>query len=137
MRTIIGLYESGEKGKTSTLNMLIYMLEMATVGTPTNHNILNNRRAFFIINNIRVGVGTEGDDWDGVNGNCNFFDVNNCDIVFTATRKRSDSGSVKRLEQYAILKGLNINWVPKAITTNVSQESITNFQQAIDLFNMI
>lgn len=40
MNTIIGLYESGDKGKTSTLNMLIYMLEMATIGTPANHNIL-------------------------------------------------------------------------------------------------
>lgn len=137
MRTIIGLYESGDKGKTSTLNMLIYMLEMATLGTPTNHNILNNRRAFFVINNTRVGVGTEGEDWDGVQGNCNFFDTNNCDIVFTATRKRSDSGSVRRLEQYAAQKALSVNWIRKTIAANVAQESVINFQQAINLFNMI
>lgn len=137
MRTIIGLYESGDKGKTSTLNMLIYMLEMATLGTPINHNILNNRRAFFVINNTRVGVGTEGDDWDGVQGNCNFFDTNNCDIVFTATRKRSDSGSVRRLEQYAAQKALSVNWIRKTIAANVAQESVINFQQAINLFNMI
>ena len=137
MTTIIGLWESSEKGKTSTLNMLIYMLEMATIGTPTNHNILNNRRAVFTINNLVVGVGTEGDDWTGVDGNCNFFDANNCDIVFTASRKRSDSGSVKRLEQYATLHCLKIQWVRKNITNNTAQESLVNFQQAIDLFNMI
>lgn len=137
MRTIIGLFESGDTGKTSTLNMLIYMLEIATLGTPTNHNILNNRRAFFVINNTRVGIGTEGDDWDGLEGNCNFFDANNCDVVFTATRKRSDSGSVKRLEQYAAQKTLSVNWVRKTIASSVAQESVINFQQAIDLFNMI
>jgi len=137
MRTIIGLYESGNTGKTSTLNMLIYMLEMATIGTPANHNILHNRRSFFIINNTRVGIGTEGDDWDGVESNCNFFDANNCDIVFTATRKRSDSGSVRRLEQYAAQKALSVNWMRKTIATSAAQESVINFQQAINLFNMI
>lgn len=137
MTTIIGLWQSSNNGKTSTLNMLISMLELATINTATPHNILENRKAIFIINNLVVGVGTEGDDWNGVDGNCSFFDDNNCDIVFTATRKRSDSGSVKRLEEYAALYGLNVSWVPKNVTNNTAQESLVNFQQAIELFNMI
>ncbi|MCY1662142.1 hypothetical protein [Chryseobacterium sp. SL1] len=137
MKTIIGLYESGEKGKTSTLNMLIYMLEMATIGTPRNHNILNNRQAVFKINNLIVGIGTQGDDWDGVDNNCNFFDANHCDLVFCATRKKSDSGSVQRLEQYAVQHGIPVTWIRKNITNNPQNENNMNFQQALDLFNLI
>ncbi|SDL88276.1 hypothetical protein [Chryseobacterium taihuense] len=137
MNTIIGLYESGDKGKTSTLNMLIYMLEMATIGTPANHNILDNRQAVFNINNLTVGIGTGGDDWGSVDGNCNFFDANNCDIVFSATRKKSDSGSVQRLEQYATQYGLSVTWIRKDITNIPQNENNVNLMQALDLFNMI
>ncbi|RXR20192.1 hypothetical protein [Flavobacterium stagni] len=137
MNTIVGLYESGSKGKTSTLNMLIYLLEIATSGTTNNHSILTDRRAVFVFNNLVIGIGTGGDTWSVVDDNCKFFDFHNCDIVFTATRKKSDSGSVKRLENYAQQHGLNVTWQRKNLTNNSQNENNVNFLQALSLFNLI
>lgn len=134
MKQIIALFESGEKGKTSTLNMLIYIMELATKGMPELHHLEEDRSEVFNYNGFRIGIATGGDNWDVVDKNCEFFENNKCDIVITATRKRSDSDSVKRIQDFAQVYGLEVEWVRKELVSPTQNMNTINFQQAINLF---
>lgn len=134
MKHIVGLYESGDHGKTMTLNTLIYIMELATVGIPTIHSLNEDRREVFNYNGYRIGIATGGDNWEVLDENCKFFEDNQCDIVFTATRKRSDSGSVERILDFAKKYGLEVEWIGKDLVSPTQNINTINFLQAITLF---
>ena len=139
MNKIIGLYESSSKGKTATLNLLIDLLEVATTGNPMPQPQPKgyDRRKTFTYKGLKIGVATDGDTGKAVRDNCIFFDTERCDIVFSATRKRTDSHSVIELEKYAKQFNLSIDWIRKDINIINQTEDIVNLQQANSLFNLI
>ena len=90
----VALYAAANNGKTKTLNALIRllleakgeMLEEIKLGGEDRQVVLNYDGRI-------VGVGTGRDLGEAVKENFAFFKKHGCDIVFCATRKRSDSSS--------------------------------------------
>ncbi|OAV63517.1 hypothetical protein Barb6XT_03130 [Bacteroidales bacterium Barb6XT] len=139
MNKVIGLWGVASTGKTTTLNLLIDLLEVATTDCPmpTPQPERVERRKAFIYNGFKIGIATGGDTDDIVKENCAFFDDEKCDIVFSATRKRYDSGSHIELTNYAERFGLSVTWIEKDTDTTSRTKYIVNLQQALDLLDMI
>ena len=135
MEKIIALQGRAQCGKTSTLNLLIDLLEVATKGCamPTPHT--GERREIFVINGKIVGVTTPGDaDWI-VQDNCDFFTANNCDIAISATRTKGGTHQV--LDGFAASHGLTVKYESKNIAPTKGLEVQTNLAQAQELLKMI
>ena len=136
MLKIIALYESANHGKTSTLNILISLLQLAN-GQEVEQCLLNkDRRVSLKYRDLIIGIATGGDNKTEVRKNCVFFEDNNCDIVFTATRKKKDSGSVQALKIFAETKYLKVKRHRKNIAKDDKTFNEVNFRQASDLFNI-
>lgn len=137
MKKAFALYGKGDIGKTETLNLLIDLLTVATVGgpMPTPAPKGHDRKRVFLIKELRIGVATRGDNAYEVKENCNFFESNTCDIVFTATR--TWGGSCNEIEAYAKSKNAELKWEKKENILDLSKRASYNLQLAQKLFNMI
>lgn len=137
MKKAVGLYEKNDTGKTQTLNLLIDLLTVETshCEMPQPQKIGVNRKQYFSYKGFIVGVCTAGDNQSELISNCEFFKKYNCDFVFSATRKRSDSLSVIYYTDFTTKNGFDLEWVEKAISTK-DHESI-NLRQAQELLEMI
>lgn len=133
MKKIIGLYGRAQCGKTSTLNLLIDLLEVATTGCSMPAPHTGERRVAFDYNGYKVGVGTPGDNAACVRENCDFFDKEMCDVVFSATRTKGES--CHELNAFASKHNVKTDWIKKKIAvTNIDSE---NRQQAQELLSLI
>lgn len=134
MEKIIALQGPAQCGKTSTLNLLVDLLEVETTNCamPTPH--AGDRKKVFVINGVTVGIATSGDVARIVQENCNFFNENHCDIVFTATRTKGGTHDV--LDKFAASHGLTVKYERKIKSTKES-ESQTNLEQAKELRKLI
>ncbi len=133
MIKIIGLYGRANVGKTSTLNLLIDLLKVQTTGCAMAPPQALERKMIFTYKGFIIGIGTAGDTYEEVAANCDFFDANNCDIVFSATRTRG--GSCRELNKLAHKHSLSTIWIKKIIVT--TGFNVINLQQANDLLSMI
>ena len=135
MTKVVGLYGKAETGKTMTLNLLIDILESVTTGheMPIPQSVLNNRRKSFIYKGLNIGIGTWGDNEDEVRRNCGFFQDNNCDIVFSATRTKGRSR--KALLKYAEENSTSVIWIKKRIADSDYESAA--LEQANKLFNLM
>ncbi len=133
MNKIIGLCGRAKVGKTSTLNLLIDLLEVHTTGCAMPSPQTEERKMIFTYKGFIIGVGTAGDTDLAVADNCKFFDENRCDIVFSATRTRG--GSWRELNKLANKHGLSIIWINKTIVS--TGFDVINLEQANDLLSLI
>jgi hypothetical protein len=137
MKKAFALYGKGEIGKTETLNLLIDLLTVATVGgampepAPKGHD----RKRVFHFKELKIGVATRGDNAYEVKENCKFFESNACDIVFTATRTRG--GSCNEIVAYAKSKTAELKWEKKENISDQSKRDSYNLHLAQKLFNKI
>lgn len=135
MKKIIALQGRAQCGKTSTLNLLIDLLAVATGkhnSMPLPHK--GDRREIFVIKGVTVGIATGGDTEDIVQKNCSFFTENNCDVVFSAIRTRG--GTCRALETFAKQYGLTVNKQSQDIASIATQHA-SNLTKAQALYNLI
>lgn len=135
MKKIIGLQGRAQCGKTSTLNLLIDLLEVETKGCAMPVPYIGDRKKVFVINGLTVGVATPGDTEQIVEENCDFFTANNCDVVFLATRTKG--GTHHALDRFAAKQGLTVKYEAKKMESTKGLEPQTNLAQAQELLNMI
>lgn len=94
MKKIFGLWGATNRGKTTTLNILVDLLSQVS-DTYDIHKTYDSR-AWFVINGIKIGICTPGDNQEQLKENIIFFTENEYEIIVTATRTKG--GSVDELE---------------------------------------
>lgn len=109
MKKIIALYGAANKGKTTTLNILVDLL--AVVSDYYNIERYYDSKAMFVINKKNIGVCTPGDNQEEIKKNIDFFNKNECEIIITATRTKGDG--VTELEKFTKKQGIEIDWIIK------------------------
>lgn len=109
MQKIIALYAPANKGKTTTLNILIDLLSIVS----SECNVWKTKEGWgwFVINDKVVGVCTPGDNQTVIKENIDYFNKNECDIVVTATRTKGCT--VKELEKLEKKEKCPIEWIKK------------------------
>lgn len=135
IKKIIALKGSAQKGKTSTLNTLIGIIEAAAGASVTVHPILQDRRIAIPYKGEIIGVGTYGDTEYDVERNFDFFVKNGCTIVFTACRTRG--ATIQAIHHHATKAGINPFFKDKTLDMNPTTQPTTNSQDASWLFNQI
>lgn len=109
MKKLIALYGAANRGKTTTLNILIDLLAVVS----EHYNIEKNydSKAVFVINSKTIGVCTPGDNQEEIKNNIEFFEENECEIIITATRTKGEG--VNELEKFTKKQGSEIEWILK------------------------
>ena len=136
MKKIIALQGRAQCGKTSTLNLLIDLLTVATskhTSMPLPHK--GDRHEIFKINGVTVGIATGGDTQAIVKQNCLFFQQNNCDVAFSAIRTKGKT--CQDLDAFAKQYGLTVNKQSQNIVNDITKQYASNLAKAQELYNLI
>ena len=136
----VALYAAANRGKTKTLKLLIDALK-STDGI----KVLEEKPAWKDASDIlfcckykgkTVGVATGGDECNAVKIAFDFFNTYNCDIVFVATRSRSDSSSWRMFSKNTEERHIRILCVRKCEVPEPDQAA-ANEAQAKELMALI
>ena len=127
MKKIIVLYRSAETGKTSTLNLLIELLDKNK--KVEEERLIEDRRVSISYGSKKIAVTTWGDNGFELKENIKFFEKENCDILVTATRTRGETTEI--LNDYAKEIDTDIIWIEKNISAKL--EELINQSQAKDI----
>ncbi len=125
MKKIIVLYATANRGKTTTLKILMELLASVS----ESYNVWQEADAWgwFVINGKTVSVCTSGDDESAAKDNIKNY--KDCDVFLSASRTRG--GSVTAIEKFAEKEQVEIDWVEK-----IDDES-KNKLIAADLFRKV
>lgn len=133
-KQIIGLYGTQDRGKTSTLKLLISLLQP---DSPTT--VPEDSKDISIVipyRGKRIAITTGGDRDKVVKKNIEFFEENNCDILITATKTSGKTREI--LESYNTQKThLPIIWIKKNEEFTIELQHLTNQSQAKDIQALI
>lgn len=121
-KVVIALYGPGQKGKTTTLNLLIELLG--------GIRRKGDQRVRLNYEGKDIAIATYGDDEWQLNENIKFFDEKSCDIYITATRTKGDTKKV--LKKYA---KTDIIWIGKNYSDSL--HDLINEAQAKELHAFI
>ncbi len=127
MKKIIALYRRAETGKTSTLNLLIELLDKNK--KVEEERLIEDRRVSISYGSKKIAVTTWGDNGFELKENIKFFEKENCDILVTATRTRGETTEI--LTDYAKEIDTEIIWIEKNISKKL--EDLINQIQAKDI----
>ncbi len=127
MKKIIALYRRSETGKTSTLNLLIELLDKNK--KIEKERLKEDRRVSISYGSKKIAVTTWGDNGFELKENIKFFEEENCDILVTATRTRGETTEI--LTDYAKEIDTEIIWIEKNISKKM--EDLINQSQAKDI----
>lgn len=127
MKKIIALYRCAKTGKTSTLNLLIELLDKNK--EVEEARLTEDRRVSIFYSNKKIAVTTWGDNGFELKENIKFFKKENCDILVTATRTRGETTEI--LNDYAKEINTEIIWIEKNISAKL--EELINQSQAKDI----
>ena len=127
MKKIIALYRRAETGKTSTLNLLIELLDKNK--KVEEERLIEDRRVSISYGSKKIAVTTWGDNGFELKENINYFEKENCDILVTATRTRGETTEI--LTDYAKEIDTEIIWIEKNISKKL--EDLINQIQAKDI----
>ena len=127
MKKIIALYRRSETGKTSTLNLLIELLDKNK--KIEKERLIEDRRVSISYGSKKIAVTTWGDNGFELKENIKFFEEENCDILVTATRTRGETTEI--LTDYAKEIDTEIIWIEKNISKKM--EDLINQSQAKDI----
>ncbi|AEE15851.1 ATP-binding protein [Treponema brennaborense] len=133
---VIGLYGRSNCGKTSTLNLLIDLLEEKTTGCkkPSPQNNVCDRRETISFNGKIVSICTAGDNENQLNENIKYFNKTNPDVAVSATR--TSGKTCTELKQYATKQSCDVDWIKK-IYSSIGAENKDNLKQTNDILNKI
>ena len=127
MKKIIALYRRSKTGKTSTLNLLIELLDKNK--KIEKERLKEDRRVSISYGSKKIAVTTWGDNGFELKENIKFFEEENCDILVTATRTRGETTEI--LTDYAKEIDTEIIWIEKNISKKM--EDLINQSQAKDI----
>ena len=127
MKKIIALYRRAETGKTSTLNLLIELLDKNK--KVEEIRLTEDRRLSISYGNKKIAVTTWGDNGFELKENIKYFENEDCDILVTATRTRGETTEI--LNDYAKEINTEIIWIEKNLSASL--EELINQTQAKDI----
>lgn len=127
MKKIIALYRRAETGKTSTLNLLIELLDKNEKAE--ENRLTEDRRVSISYGSKKIAVTTWGDNEDELKENIKYFEKKDCDILVTATRTRGETTEI--LNDYAKEINTEIIWIEKNLSASL--EILINQTQAKDI----
>ena len=136
----IALYAAGGRGKTTTLTKLIEKLELSKAEVLEKRPVWEGASdTLFCCKYKRrtVGVATGGDIERLIEEAFEFFDKYNCDVVFCATRSRSDSNSWQAFSEKTYARHIRVVCVKKRETDNEAEQEVVNADQADELMELI
>ena len=140
MKQIIGLYGSGDKGKSETLNLLIDLLEVATTGCPmpTAQKPRTDRKKTFNYNGNIVAISTKGDTEKALVSNCSYFKKKKCDIAISAARTLGITHDKLKNLGETNTPPITVTWIEKEVINPESTATkIVNLAQAEKLFKTL
>lgn len=136
MEKIIGLWGAGNKGKTTTLNMLIeWYFENSNMNIVEDIDMETDRFVALTWKGTRIVICTAGDYWESEEENIAFFKEQNADICVAASRTKG--GSVDKLEAFAKRQGIEIDWIEKTYAETEKEQAKANKQDMQTLLEKI
>ena len=127
MKKIIALYRRAETGKTSTLNLLIELLDKNEKAE--ENRLTKDRRVSISYGSKKIAVTTWGDNEVELKENIKYFEKEDCDILVTATRTRGETSEI--LNDYAKEINTEIIWIEKNLSASLDE--LINQTQAKDI----
>ncbi len=127
-KIIFALYGRGNIGKTSSLSMLIEMLQNHLITGP-----IEDQRVAFTYRGYNIAITTWGDYDEEVDGNVNFLETHSWDIAVTSTRSRGKTCEI--IIDYVNRIDAKLIWIPKC--PNEDDVDGSNLQTTIKLYDKI
>lgn len=111
MKTIIALRGAGNRGKSTTLGLLIGKIKAAYPAAAIDEKLFKiDVTIILTINGIKVGIETQGDPNSRLGASLKRFVESKCKVIICASR--SYGGTVD-LVQAAASAGYDLKWVDK------------------------
>lgn len=122
------------QGKSSSIKKVFDKLQSKYSNGVITYKKGKEIKAILIINNIKIGIESEGDPFSRIFESIDEFVKENCDIIVVACRTRGETyDKVKSLEN----EGYEIKWLSNERSTDKSKHDELNDQYAEKIFNMI
>ena len=122
------------QGKSSSIKKVFDKLQSKYPNGVIKYKKGKEIKAILIINNIKIGIESEGDPFSRIFESIDEFVKENCDIIVVACRTRGETyDKVKSLEN----EGYEIKWLSNERSTDKSKHDELNDQYAEKIFNMI
>ena len=122
------------QGKSSSIKKVFDNLQSKYSNGVITYKKGKEIKAILIINNIKIGIESEGDPFSRIFESIDEFVKENCDIIVVACRTRGETyDKVKSLEN----EGYEIKWLSNERSTDKSKHDELNDQYAEKIFNMI
>lgn len=129
MKKIIGLYGVANRGKTTTLKILMELLTSVSESYDIWQDA-DDTSGWFVINGEKVSVCSAGDDETVVKDNIENY--KDCDIFVCASRTKG--GSVNEIEKLAKREKVEIDWVEKIDDESKNKLIVADlFRKVLDL----
>ena len=133
-KLVIANNGAGNKGKSSSIKNFFDKLQSKYPNEVITCKKGEEIKATLRINNIMIGIESEGDPNSRIFDSLDDFVEDNCDIIVVACRTRGGTyDKVKSLEN----EGYKIKWLSNERSTDKSKHDELNDQYAEKIFNMI
>jgi hypothetical protein len=133
MKTILTLRGAGNRGKSTTLGMLIEMIKVEYAGVTFEEAKFKVDITMVItINGKKVGIETQGDPNSRLGASLKRFIKIGCKVIICASRSY---GSTVDLVNAAANSGYQIKWFEKTKSANVHDQAAANKAAAKEVFN--
>ena len=135
----VALYAAANRGKTTTLKLLIEELKNAGAKVLEQKPVWEGSPDVLFSCKYRgktIGVATGGDLADLIERAFEFFDTYNCDIIVCATRSRSDSYSWRSFSEKTGSRHIRVVCVRKREAEEKDRERV-NSEQTKELMSII
>lgn len=135
MKKIIGLYGRRSSGKTTTLNLLIGLLEKKeNLDDPITIRDLDDPITIRDDRGKTIVITPGGDDEEVISKNLEAFEKAEGDILVTATRTKGQTASY--LSNYFLENSVKVTWIKKnyaeLLTDLVNQAQAEDIKAVID-----
>ena len=132
MKTLYALQGAGEKGKSSTLNILIDELAKKYPNAPKRILIPGMGRdqqvIFDNLNGHIIGIETQGDPNSRLPQSLKDFAKEQCDIIFCACR--TSGSTVDAIQNFAKQYSYTVNIIKQTYEENASKQTASNTKVA-------
>jgi hypothetical protein len=126
LKRVIALFASANSGKTNTLKLVHQSLKkMAERILPEYSEQGADLRDIFIINNIKVGLETQGDPGSRLKDSLKIFKREECKLIICATRSRGQTMDlVNKLRPIYEISWRGQSWLSKADLRDENNKAI-------------
>ena len=133
MKTILTLRGAGNRGKSTTLGMLIELIKTAyPSATFEEAKFKIDITIVITINGKKVGIETQGDPNSRLGASLQHFIKIGCTVIICASRSY---GSTVDLVNAAAASGYRVKWFEKTKSTNARDQLAANREAAKEVFN--